>query len=90
MKLLFELSLDCIFLKTSTGTTNQGATLPTLFTLLTAIKESKKLCGLKVSGGIKTAQQAFDFAQLAQLVLDKKIHKEWFRIGASTLLNKLK
>ena len=83
------LALDIDFLKTSTGKTPQGATLPAVFTLLNAIKDSGRNCGIKVSGGVKTIEQAKNYAYLSQYFMDKAIDKNWFRIGASTLLEEL-
>ena len=77
------------FLKTCTGKIPQGASLSALFTMLSAIKDSGKTCGIKVSGGVKTPRQAFNYAKLAELMMAKKIDKSWFRIGASSLLNEL-
>jgi deoxyribose-phosphate aldolase len=79
----------CDFLKTSTGKIAQGATLSAAFSILQAIKEAKVSCGLKVSGGIKKPDQAFNYMLLAQHVLDKAVDRSWFRIGASSLLEEL-
>lgn len=85
-----ELLTDkCDFLKTSTGKISFGASLPAVLAILSAIQDSSKPCGVKVSGGIKTPQQARNYANLAELIMDKKINKNWFRIGASTLLEEL-
>lgn len=94
LEALYELAneliaMDVDFLKTSTGKIAQGASLSTVFTLLSAIKDSGKNTGIKVSGGIKTPFQAKNYAHLAQLVLNQKIDMHWFRIGASTLLDEL-
>lgn len=83
------IELGCDFLKTSTGKIAQGASLPAVFAILSAIKDSNRPCGLKISGGIKTPLQATNYAQLAELMINKKIDKTWFRIGASSLLNEL-
>ncbi|MFJ1267761.1 deoxyribose-phosphate aldolase [Legionella lytica] len=84
------IKIGCNFLKTSTGKIPQGASLPAVFTILTAIKDSKAPCGIKISGGVKTPTQAINYAKLAELVLAKPIDKSWFRIGASSLLAELK
>lgn len=91
---IYELSKEvihqgCHFLKTSTGKIAQGATPGAAFAMLKAIKESKRDCGLKLSGGIKKAGQAFDYANLASFINNRPIHKTWFRIGASSLLDEL-
>lgn len=83
------LSIGCDFLKTSTGTIAQGASLSAVFAILSAIKDSGKECGVKVSGGVKTSQQARNYACLAELIMGKKISTDWFRIGASRLLEEL-
>lgn len=95
LQTLYELSqhliaLGCNFLKTSTGKIPQGASLSAVFTMLSAIKDMEMPCGIKISGGIKTPQQAFHYAKLAELIMNKTIDKSWFRIGASSLLNELK
>lgn len=83
------LSIGCDFLKTSTGKIDKGASLPALLSILTAIKDSNKKCGVKVSGGIKVPQQAHQYAYLAELIMARKIENDWFRIGASSLLEEL-
>lgn len=83
------LKTGCHFLKTSTGKIANGASYSAAFAMLGAIKEASAPCGLKVSGGIKTPAQAFKYAYLAELMLGKRISKDWFRIGASSLLAEL-
>lgn len=83
------LTIGCDFLKTSTGKMTQGASLSAAFAMLSAIKASGKRCGVKISGGIKTPQQAQSYAYLAELMMGKKINKDWFRIGASSLIYEL-
>lgn len=80
----------CDFLKTSTGTTPIGATPLAAYAILRAIKDSGNIkCGLKVSGGIKLPQQAWFYIALAEHCLNRKVNKNWFRIGASSLLDEL-
>lgn len=81
--------LGCDFLKTSTGKTPQGASLSAAFAILSAIKDTQSNCGIKISGGVKTPEQANQYAALAQLIANKPIHSTWFRIGASSLLDAL-
>ncbi len=83
------IEIGCDFLKTSTGKIAQGASLAAVFSILRAIKDSNSSCGLKVSGGVKTPQQALHYAQLAELIIEKPISSDWFRIGASSLLDEL-
>ncbi len=79
----------CTFLKTSTGKIAQGASLSAVFAILSAIKDSGTPCGVKISGGVKTPQQARSYAYLAELIMNQKINKSWFRLGASSLLDEL-
>ena len=93
-QLIYELSLEiinsgCDFLKTSTGKIAMGATVPAAFSMLSAIIDSQSVCGLKVSGGIKTPEQALSYMRLAQHMLDRPLNNAWFRIGASSLLDDL-
>jgi deoxyribose-phosphate aldolase len=88
--MIYQLSRDvlgvgCDFLKTSTGKINVGARLDAAWAILSAIVDSKKDCGLKVSGGIRTLEQAQDYAKLAQSMLQKKLDAQCFRIGASQI-----
>lgn len=79
----------CDFLKTSTGTTTKGATLPEFAAMLLAIRHSDKPCGIKASGGVKTQAQASQFVRLGESVLGQPATASWFRIGASSLLSEL-
>ncbi|KTD17078.1 deoxyribose-phosphate aldolase [Legionella jordanis] len=79
----------CDFLKTSTGKTGKGATPSAAFAILKAIKESNSNCGFKVSGGIRQPEQAFTYMRMAEWVIGRTLDKSWFRIGASSLLDKL-
>lgn len=89
---LYHLALDIIaagadFLKTSTGKSKQGASLEKAQVLLSAIKTSCQPIGIKISGGIKTIDQAFAYLQLTKSILaSDAIDKSRFRIGASSLL----
>lgn len=94
MQSIFELSkelihIGCDFLKTSTGKISKGASLSAAFAILSAINECAKPCGIKLSGGVKTTEQAFAYVNLAELMLNKRISPDWFRIGASSLLRSL-
>ncbi len=92
--IIYEISTSviqrgCDFLKTSTGKTATGATISAVFSMLAAIVDSQMGCGIKVSGGVKTTEQAFDYMRLAQYMLDQKLDSSCFRIGASSLLDEL-
>lgn len=74
------------FLKTSTGKAAVNATLPAAGAMLDAIQATGSRCGLKVSGGIRTLDDAAPFLAL----VDARMGRDWatphhFRIGASAL-----
>ncbi|MBK1690540.1 deoxyribose-phosphate aldolase [Rubrivivax gelatinosus] len=77
------------FLKTSTGRTPNGATIDAARLLLTAITSGGyRQVGLKVSGGIRTAEQAQNYVYLARAAIGQPTPAR-FRIGASSLLDDL-
>jgi deoxyribose-phosphate aldolase len=78
------------FIKTSTGKVPIGATLEAAKIMLTVIKESHLPVGLKVSGGLRTVEQA----ELYRHCVIEMMGQAWlspahFRIGASTLLQQV-
>lgn len=78
------------FIKTSTGKIALGATIQAAETMLRAIKATNPAAGLKISGGIRTKQQAESYVKLAS----EKMGEKWcapanLRIGASSLLDDL-
>ena len=94
LDITYQLSLElinsgCDFIKTSTGKISQGSTLESACTMLLAIKDSNKTCGLKVSGGVRDKRTAVDFIHLAETIVSQPVDPSWFRIGASQLLQEL-
>ncbi|WP_330925806.1 deoxyribose-phosphate aldolase [Candidatus Sororendozoicomonas aggregata] len=78
------------FLKTSTGKVPVNATLEATQIMLTAIKDSGKDVAFKAAGGIRTADDAKGYLQLAEKLMGKDwITPDHFRFGASSLLNSL-
>ena len=78
------------FLKTSTGRTVPGATLPAAAAILEAIRNSHRAVGLKVSGGIRSPDDAADYLELAEAMMGEGwAEAQTFRIGASKLLDEL-
>lgn len=76
------------FVKTSTGTTSNGATPQAVAVLLKTIQDSGRDVGCKVSGGVGRLDQALEYLELA----DEVMGKPWtrparFRFGASALLD---
>lgn len=78
------------FLKTSTGKVAVNATLDAAKILLTAIKASGRDVGFKAAGGVRTAEDAAGYLQLAEWVMGADwITPAHFRFGASGLLDNL-
>lgn len=78
------------FIKTSTGKVAVGATLEAAAAILVAIQAVKDKCpqalGLKVSGGIRTLQDASMYRMLVVTLMgDAWLTPRHFRIGASKL-----
>lgn len=78
------------FIKTSTGKVQTGATFEAAAAVLLAIQSAKKHCsqalGLKVSGGIRTLQEASRYKLLAEVMMGEAwVTPRHFRIGASKL-----
>ncbi len=94
--LLYEaacLALDCgaDFLKTSTGKhPSGGATVEAATTMLQAIKDKTSTAGLKISGGVRTAEDAARYIDLAKSMMSENwVEPQHFRLGASSLLDNL-
>ncbi len=88
----FEEGAD--FIKTSTGKIPQGASLDACGAMLLAVKEltgqDGKTRGVKVSGGIRTTQQAAAYINLVETIMGEHwLSPETFRFGASSLLDDL-
>ncbi len=84
------------FLKTSTGKVQTGATLEDAAVILRAIRQfciqtdNYHKIGFKASGGIRTAEQAVQYIQLANLIMGSDwVCPETFRFGASSLKDNL-
>ncbi|MGD9592023.1 MAG: deoxyribose-phosphate aldolase [Candidatus Berkiella sp.] len=79
------------FIKTSTGKISVGATLPAVEAIIKAIKEhTARPVGLKVSGGVRTKEQAQSYLDCVTTHLGSAYHSPaLFRIGASTLFEAL-
>lgn len=82
------------FIKTSTGKIAEGATLEAAATMLLVIKhvahQLKHPVGLKVSGGIRTLEQAAQYIQLAEAIMGSHwVAPGTFRIGASKVIDEI-
>jgi deoxyribose-phosphate aldolase len=82
------------FIKTSTGKVTPAATMPVTLVMLEAIRDAYLDTGVKIgmkpAGGIRTAKQAWHYLCMVNETLGEGwLHADWFRFGASTLLNDL-
>ncbi len=82
------------FLKTSTGKEYPGASLEAAYVMAQAIKEyyekNGRMVGFKASGGVSTTEEAVKYYTIIKEVLGEKwLTNEYFRIGASCLANNL-
>ncbi len=80
------------FIKTSTGKVQPAATLPVTLVMLEAIRDNHdrtgRMVGMKPAGGIRTAKQAVQYLVLVnETVGGAWLSPDWFRLGASSLLN---
>jgi deoxyribose-phosphate aldolase len=75
------------FVKTSTGKTPMGATPEAVKAIAYALQEADRPCGLKISGGVRTIEQANNYLYIVESILGKSfITPSWLRFGASSLL----
>lgn len=82
------------FIKTSTGKVSPAATMPVTLVMLQAIQDyydqTGKMIGMKPAGGIRNSKQAIHYLVMVNETLGEKwLNPDWFRFGASSLLNDL-
>lgn len=82
------------FIKTSTGKVQPAATLPVTLVMLQAVRDYRamtgQMVGVKPAGGIRTSKDAIKYLVMVNEVAgDDWLDPDWFRFGASTLLNDL-
>lgn len=82
------------FIKTSTGKVSPAATLPVVLVMLEAVRDFRaatgRQVGVKAAGGIRSAKDAIRYLVLVnETVGEDWLDPQWFRFGASTLLNDL-
>jgi len=82
------------FIKTSTGKVSPAATLPVTLVMLEAVRDFREThgrqVGVKAAGGIRTAKDAIRYLVLVnESAGEDWLDPQWFRIGASSLLNDL-
>jgi deoxyribose-phosphate aldolase len=91
---LLAMSAGADFVKTSTGKVSVGATPEAVVVMAQAVKDYAKqtgrCCGIKIAGGVRTAEQAALYqAIVAEVLGDEWLTSDTFRIGASSLANNL-
>jgi len=82
------------FIKTSTGKVQPAATMPGTLVMLEAVRDyldaAGRMVGVKPAGGIRSAKEAIKYLVMVNEVTGPDwLDPEWFRFGASTLLNDL-
>ena len=82
------------FIKTSTGKIQPAATLPVCLVMLEAVRDFREqtgqMVGVKPAGGIRSAKDAIKHLVMVNEVAGPDwLDPDWFRFGASTLLNDL-
>ncbi|WNV74848.1 deoxyribose-phosphate aldolase [Geodermatophilus sp. DSM 44513] len=82
------------FIKTSTGKISPAATLPVCLVMMEAVRDFRaatgRQVGVKPAGGIRTTKDAIRHLVLVNEVAGPDwLTPDWFRIGASSLLNDL-
>jgi deoxyribose-phosphate aldolase len=82
------------FIKTSTGKIQPAATLPVTLVMLEAVRDYREqtgqMIGVKPAGGIRTTKDAIKYLVMVNEIAGPDwLDPDWFRFGASTLLNDL-
>jgi deoxyribose-phosphate aldolase len=82
------------FIKTSTGKVQPAATLPVTLVMLEAVRDFREatgqMIGVKPAGGIRTSKDAIKYLVMVNETAGPDwLDPDWFRFGASTLLNDL-
>jgi deoxyribose-phosphate aldolase len=82
------------FIKTSTGKVQPAATPPVTLVMLEAVRDYREqtgqMIGVKPAGGIRTSKDAIKYLVMVNEVAGPDwLDPDWFRFGASTLLNDL-
>lgn len=82
------------FIKTSTGKVQPAATVPVTMVMLEAVRDFRtttgRMVGVKPAGGIRTTKDAVKHLVVVNEVAGADwLDPDWFRFGASSLLNDL-
>jgi deoxyribose-phosphate aldolase len=82
------------FIKTSTGKVQPAATMPGTLVMLEAVRDFREvtgqMVGVKPAGGIRSSKEAIRYLVMVNEVAGPDwLDPDWFRFGASSLLNDL-
>ena len=82
------------FIKTSTGKVQPAATPPVTLIMLEAVRDWRdwtgEMVGVKPAGGIRTSKDAIRYLVMVNEIAGEDwLDPDWFRFGASSLLNDL-
>lgn len=82
------------FIKTSTGKVQPAATLPVTLVMLEAVRDwhemTGEMVGVKPAGGIRSSKDALRYlVTVNEIAGEAWLSPQWFRFGASSLLNDL-
>ena len=82
------------FIKTSTGKVSPAATLPVTLVMLEAVRDFRAMTGrqvgVKPAGGIRNSKDAIKYLVVVNETAGEDwLSPDWFRFGASSLLNDL-
>jgi deoxyribose-phosphate aldolase len=82
------------FIKTSTGKVTPAATLPVTLVMVEAVRDFREATGrqvgVKPAGGIRASKDAIKYLVMVNETAGEDwLSPDWFRFGASTLLNDL-
>jgi deoxyribose-phosphate aldolase len=82
------------FIKTSTGKVQPAATMPVTLVMLEAVRDFREatgqMVGVKPAGGIRSSKEAIRYLVMVNEVAGPDwLDPDWFRFGASSLLNDL-
>ena len=94
VRLASQIAIDAgaHFIKTSTGKITPAATMPVTLVMLETVRDhylaTGNMVGIKPAGGIRKAKQALHYLAMVKETLgDAWLSADWFRFGASSLLN---
>ena len=94
VRLASQIAMDAgaHFIKTSTGKVSPAASMEVTLVMLEAIRDhylrTGKMVGMKPAGGIRTSKEALRYLAMVKETLgDAWLSSDWFRFGASSLLN---